>query len=68
MTDDAKDLVSRLHREEVERIRGQPLEPLQNALPPSFDLPDDPPLRHAFAQLERAMDQYVAQAKLTSES
>jgi hypothetical protein len=32
------------------------------------DLPDDPPLRHAFTQLERAMDQYVAQAKLTSES
>ena len=32
------------------------------------DLPDDRPLRHAFAQLERAMDQYVAQAKLTSES
>ena len=30
--------------------------------------PDDPPLRRAFAQLERAMDQYVAQAKLTSES
>ena len=27
-----------------------------------------PPLRRAFAQLERAMDQYVAQAKLTSES
>jgi hypothetical protein len=32
------------------------------------DLPDDPPLRRAFAQLECAMDQYVAQAKLTSES
>jgi hypothetical protein len=32
------------------------------------NLPDDPPLRRAFAQLERAMDQYVAQAKLTSES
>ena len=31
------------------------------------DLPDDPPLRRAFVQLERAMDQYVAQAKLTSE-
>jgi hypothetical protein len=31
-------------------------------------LPEDPPLRRAFAQLERAMDQYVAQAKLTSES
>ena len=30
--------------------------------------PDGPPLRRAFAQLERAMDQYVAQAKLTSES
>jgi hypothetical protein len=30
--------------------------------------PDDPPLRRAFGQLERAMDQYVAQAKLTSES
>jgi len=29
---------------------------------------DDPPLRRAFAQLERAMDQYVAQAKLTSET
>jgi hypothetical protein len=32
------------------------------------DLPEDPPLRRAFAQLECAMDQYVAQAKLTSES
>jgi hypothetical protein len=32
------------------------------------DLPDDPPLRRAFTQLEQAMDQYVAQAKLTSES
>jgi hypothetical protein len=32
------------------------------------DLPKDPPLRRAFAQLECAMDQYVAQAKLTSES
>jgi hypothetical protein len=31
-------------------------------------LPDDPPLRRAFGQLERAMDQYVAQAKLTSET
>jgi hypothetical protein len=28
----------------------------------------DPPLRRAFANLEHAMDQYVAQAKLTSES
>jgi hypothetical protein len=32
------------------------------------DLPDDPPLRRAFTQLERAMDQYVAQAKLTCET
>jgi hypothetical protein len=32
------------------------------------NLPDDPPLRRAFAQSEHAMDQYVAQAKLTSES
>jgi hypothetical protein len=32
------------------------------------ELSEDPPLRRAFAQLERAMDQYVAQAKLTSES
>ena len=32
------------------------------------ELPDDPPLRRAFAQLECAMDHYVAQAKLTSES
>jgi hypothetical protein len=32
------------------------------------NLPDDPPLRRAFTQLERAMDQYVAQAKLTSET
>src|SRR5262249_30095341 len=31
-------------------------------------LPDDPPLRRAFGQLERAMDHYVAQAKLTSET
>jgi hypothetical protein len=31
-------------------------------------LPDDPPLRRAFARLEDAMDQYVAQAKLTSET
>src|SRR6266487_1343085 len=30
------------------------------------DWPDDPPLRRAFTQLEHAMDQYVAQAKLTS--
>ena len=30
--------------------------------------PEDPPLRRAFGQLERAMDQYVAQAKLTSET
>jgi hypothetical protein len=29
---------------------------------------EDPPLRRAFANLEQAMDQYVAQAKLTSES
>ena len=32
------------------------------------NLPEDPPLRRAFNQLECAMDQYVAQAKLTSES
>jgi hypothetical protein len=32
------------------------------------ELRDDPPLRRAFAQLERAMDQYVAQGKLTSET
>jgi hypothetical protein len=32
------------------------------------DGPDDPPLRRAFAQVESAMDQYVAQAKLTSET
>jgi len=32
------------------------------------DLPDDPPLRRAFVRLEQAMDQYVAQAKLTSET
>jgi hypothetical protein len=31
-------------------------------------LPDDPPLRRAFGQLERAMEQYVAQARLTSET
>src|SRR6516162_5652171 len=31
-------------------------------------LPNDPPLRRAFAQLEHAMEQYVAQAKLTCES
>jgi hypothetical protein len=29
--------------------------------------PDDPPLRRAFGQVEDAIDQYVAQAKLTSE-
>jgi hypothetical protein len=34
----------------------------------ALDLPEDPPLRRAFTQLEGAMDQYVAQAKLTSES
>jgi hypothetical protein len=34
----------------------------------SPDWPDDPPIRRAFAQLEQAMDQYVAQAKLTAES
>jgi hypothetical protein len=32
------------------------------------DLPDDPPLRRAFVQLEHAMNQYVSQAKLTSET
>jgi hypothetical protein len=32
------------------------------------DLPEDPPLRRAFTQLECAMDQYVAHAKLTSET
>ena len=32
------------------------------------DLPDKPPLRRAFDHLECAMDQYVAQAKLTSKS
>jgi hypothetical protein len=32
------------------------------------DLPDDPPLRRAFVQLEHAMNQYVTQAKLTSET
>jgi hypothetical protein len=32
------------------------------------DLPDDPLLRRAFTHLEQAMDQYVAQAKLTSET
>jgi len=32
------------------------------------DLPDNPPLRRAFDHLECAMDQYVAQAKLTSKS
>jgi hypothetical protein len=32
------------------------------------DWPEDPPLRRAFSQLESAMDHYVAQAKLTSES
>jgi hypothetical protein len=32
------------------------------------DWPEDPPLRRAFTQLQIAMDQYVAQAKLTSQS
>jgi hypothetical protein len=32
------------------------------------DLPEDPPLRRAFAQLESAIDQFVTQAKLTSET
>jgi hypothetical protein len=32
------------------------------------ELPEAPPLRRAFAQLEHAMDEYVTQAKLTSES
>jgi hypothetical protein len=32
------------------------------------DMPDDPPVRRAIAHLESAMDHYVAQAKLTSES
>ena len=32
------------------------------------DWPDDPPLRRAFAQVEHAMHQYAAQAKLTSET
>ena len=32
------------------------------------DLPDDRPLRRAFLQVKRTMDQDVAQAKLTSES
>jgi hypothetical protein len=31
-------------------------------------LPDDPPLRRAFAQLERAMDEYITRSKLTSET
>jgi hypothetical protein len=43
MTDDAEDLVLRLHREEVERIRGRPLEPSQPAFPPSLDLPEGDP-------------------------
>src|SRR5262245_20555117 len=32
------------------------------------ELPEAPPLRRAFDQLEHAMDEYVTQAKLTSES
>jgi hypothetical protein len=32
------------------------------------ELPHDPPLRRAFTRLEDAMDQYVTQAKLTSET
>ncbi len=32
------------------------------------DLPEEPPLRRALTQWECAMDQYVAQAKLTSET
>jgi hypothetical protein len=39
---------------------------LAEAIPESAA--EDPPLRRAFAALERAMDQYVAQAKLTSET
>jgi hypothetical protein len=46
MTDDAEDLILRLHREEVERIRGQPLVPAEPALPLSVELqegnPNDP--------------------------
>src|SRR5262245_2606801 len=34
----------------------------------AVDLPEEPPLRRAFTQLECAMDQYIAKATLTSES
>jgi hypothetical protein len=43
MTEDAESLVRRLHREEVERLRGQPLERSEPAMPPSLDLPEGEP-------------------------
>jgi hypothetical protein len=43
MTDDTNDWVFRLHREEVERIRGQPLGFPETPPPPSPDLPEGEP-------------------------
>jgi hypothetical protein len=44
MTDDAEDLVLRLHREEVERIRGlPPVGQSESAAPLSLDLPEEEP-------------------------
>jgi hypothetical protein len=38
-----EDLVLRLHREEVERIRGRPPEPSEPAMPLSVELPEGDP-------------------------
>jgi hypothetical protein len=43
MTEDADDLVLRLHREEVERIRGKPLGLAPSLPPSSLDLPEGEP-------------------------
>jgi hypothetical protein len=43
MTRDAEDIVLRLHREEVERIRGCPLEQSEPEMPLSLDLPEGEP-------------------------
>jgi hypothetical protein len=43
MPDNAEDLVLRLHREEVERLRGKPPEQSARATALSFDLPEGDP-------------------------
>jgi hypothetical protein len=60
MTDNQESLVARLHREEVERLRGAPVPPPEL---PEIDLPEEP-AEQAFAAEWKLFRQEVAQLLL----